>query len=285
MREKNKIAAGLVLFALCGADLLLWQKVLAGPGDTALYFLDVGQGDSEVLVSPELTMLTDAGPDRKILDALAAALPGLKRIDLALISHPQLDHFNGYNFLLDKYEIGAFIVNGRTDSPGVTEWTGLLSKIKSKNIPLLTLGAGDRVKTTEAEVDLVWPPAEFRNSSELNDTGLVEMIRAPGWKALLAADVDTAAEDYLAGQNIRADILKVAHHGSKYSSSGQFLAAVRPKIAVIEVGAKNTYGHPAADTLSRLISGGARIFRTDQNGTVKISAGGNSLLVSARNLH
>jgi competence protein ComEC len=217
-----------------------------------------------------------------MLGSLEKALPGKQYIDLALITHPQADHFNGYNFILDHYGVGAFLYNGRDDDPGVAAWTDLKNKIAAKHIPLITLAAGDSVRYAGNEVDILSPNPEFRESAELNDTGLVEMITTAHFRALFTADIGFNVENWLA-QNIKdlhADILKVPHHGSKYSSGDAFLRAVDPSVAVIEVGAKNVYGQPGAATLARLASSThAEIFRTDQNGTVEIYYENGKLMI------
>jgi competence protein ComEC len=272
--RKNFIFPGTlaVLFAVLVAA---WFDICSGapPTDARLYFLDVGQGDSEIAVLPGgVTIMTDAGPTDAVLSRLAEALPGRRYIDLALITHPQLDHFNGYNFILDHYDVGAFLYNGR-DDPGVAEWKALKEKIAAKHIPLITLGAGDRIHYCGAEIDILSPDREFRESAELNDTGLVEMIKTLRFRALFTADIGRNIETWLVAnqKDLRADILKVPHHGSNYASSEVFLRAVDPSVAVIEVGAKNTYGQPGAATLARIASStGAAVFRTDLNGTVEV---------------
>jgi beta-lactamase superfamily II metal-dependent hydrolase len=269
----------IVILAFVGLDIFLWQQILfAQPLKNAeVYFLDVGQGDAELLVLPHnIKILTDAGPDKKIVTSLEKILAqGDRYIDLVIISHPQLDHFNGLNFLLDRYEVGAIITNGRSDSPGVVEWKILTDKIRSKNIPLLTMKGGDAIRYEDNKIDFLSPNADYLQSAELNDTGIVEEIKTPKFKILFAADTGQNIENFLLDRkyDLRADVLKVSHHGSKYSSGDDFLRAVNPKVAVIEVGARNRYGHPAQETLLRLASSThARIFRTDQDGTVKIFA-------------
>ncbi len=274
----------IILLALFGSTIFVCFEVFAGkPGNTPrMYFLDVGQGDAELAIFPgDIKILTDAGPDKKILSSLSNVLGGDRYIDIGIISHPQLNHFNGFNYLLDNYRFGAFVFNGRTDSPAAGEWQTLLDKIKSRNVPLITLGAGDRIHYASSEIDFLSPDKDFIQSAELNDTGFVELIKMPEFKTLLTADTDFGVENYLVANNypLVTDILKVGHHGSKYSSSDEFLHAVNPKIDVIEVGTKNTYGHPAPETLARLASTTAKIFRTDQNGTVEIIADNQKLKV------
>ncbi len=275
----------IIFFALTALTGYVYYGIFAGrpPDVPRVYFLDVGQGDAELVIFPgNIKVMTDAGPDKKVLASLDKALPsGDRYIDLAIISHPQLDHFNGYNFILDQYNVGAFIMNGRSDTNGVQEWPALLEKIKAHNIPLVTLAAGDRILYGDDKIDLLSPGKEFIQDAELNDTGFVELVSTPPFKTLLTADIDFNLENYLLAQNrpIAADVLKVAHHGSKYSSGGAFLAAVHPKIAVIEVGAHNTYGHPTKDALARIARATANIFRTDQNGTVEVLAENGKLKV------
>jgi competence protein ComEC len=265
-----------VILALFALDIFCWCAVVAGrpAARASVHFLDVGQGDSELVVFPGgITIMTDAGPTDAVLGSLEKTLPGRKYIDLALITHPQADHFNGYNFILDHYDVGAFLYNGRDDDPGVAAWNDLKNKIAAKHIPFITLAAGDRVHYEKNEVDILSPNSQFVASAELNDTGLVEMIQTENFRAIFTADIGFNVEDWLVAhvKDLQADILKVPHHGSKYSSGDALLRAVDPLVAVIEVGAKNVYGQPGAATLARLASSThAEIFRTDKNGTVDV---------------
>ena len=286
MENKNQnlffVATIAALFIL---DVFCWFTVMAGSPavKTSAYFLDVGQGDSELMVfQGGVSMMTDAGPTDAVLGSLEKALPGKKYIDLALITHPQADHFGGYNFILDHYNVGAFLYNGRDDDPGVAAWNDLKNKIAAKHIPFITLAAGDRIHYEGNEVDILSPNPEFAESAELNDTGLVEMIKTASFRALFTADIGFNVEDWLAANvgDLHADILKVPHHGSKYSSGDAFLRAVDPSVAVIEVGAKNVYGQPGTATLARLASSTrAEVFRTDENGTVRVSCENEEFVV------
>ncbi|MDR3581853.1 MAG: hypothetical protein P4L67_01095 [Candidatus Pacebacteria bacterium] len=280
----------MLVFALAVADILFWYRIVfvpptyAGPVPSA-NFLDVGQGDSELVIFQDGTkVMTDAGPDGSVLASLENVLGANDRyIDLAVITHPQSDHYGGFASILDHYRIGAFIYNGRSDDPGVKTWPALLAKIKEDHIPLITLGKGDKILIGTNKIDILSPDANFAESGELNDTGLVERIETPQFTALLTADTGFDVQDALvaAGVDLRADILKVAHHGSKFSTDDGFLKAVDPKVAVVEVGAKNTFGHPAPETLARIAaSTGAAVFRTDRNGTVRIWRDGNVLKVA-----
>ncbi len=272
----------IVFCALVVLDIAAWGTIFAArPGVPAIYFLDVGQGDSELVVFPgNVKILTDAGPDQKIVRSLENAIPGERYIDLAVVSHVQKDHFGGFNDVLKHYRVGAFIVNGRADAEAESEWNALLREIERQNIPLIVLGVGDAVRVGAARVDILSPDEDWIQSGAPNDTGLVEKITLPSLTALFTADTGFEIEKHLLGRGVdlRADILKVGHHGSKYSSSEEFLTAVRPAVAAIGVG-KNTYGHPARETLARLARFAKNVFRTDSDGTVKIEAYGRKLRI------
>ncbi|MGC9968900.1 MAG: MBL fold metallo-hydrolase [Minisyncoccia bacterium] len=273
--KKFDTLALIIVTSLIAVDAYLWFVIFSQGSvrEAHEYFLDVGQGDSELIVLPgNIKIMTDAGPTSAVIDALQKVLPqGDRYIDIAIVSHPELDHFGGYLDVLDRYDVGAFVYNGRDGD--TKEWWTLLTKIAAKHIPLITLGAGDVIRYSGVEIDLLSPDETFIRSAELNDTGLVELVKTDGFRTLLSADTGSNVEDYLLqdGTDLRADILKVPHHGSKYASDDAFLRAVDPKVAVIEVGAKNVYGHPSKEALARLASSTrAAIFRTDRDGTVEI---------------
>jgi competence protein ComEC len=257
--------------------------ILLSTNSSRIYFLNVGEGDSELLILPSnIKIMTDAGPQDNVLSELQKILPDWDNyIDLSIISHPQLDHFNGFNYLLDHYNFGAFIINGREDLK-VKEWKDLIQKIEIKKIPIITLKEGDSISFKENKIQIISPNNSFLESAELNDTALVEIIKTKDFKALLTSDIGDNVEKQIlkSYKDIKSDILKVAHHGSKYSSSKEFLTAVNPKISVIEVG-KNKYGHPSKEIID-LIASSAKslIFRTDENGTIEIKKAENNLSVT-----
>ncbi|MDP3948868.1 MAG: MBL fold metallo-hydrolase [bacterium] len=285
--KKKNNSSGLILifFALfLAVDFFVWSRILFAKAadETSVYFLNVGQGDAELVILPgNLKILTDSGPDSKIIGELEK-IPSLgdRYIDIAIISHPQLDHFNGFRHIIDRYRVGAFIYNGRSDNPGVEEWPDLVKKINERGTPLIQIGAGDKIKYSVGRINFLSPNPELLQSAELNDTGLVELIESNGLKILLTADIGAEIEKYLADNfDLRADILKVPHHGSRFSSSDFFLKAVKPKVAIIEVGSKNSYGHPTQETLRRLSNISSAVFRTDNSGQITASVVGEKLKI------
>jgi competence protein ComEC len=268
----------LIFFLLAVLDVFLWCEMAGAntprPGD---YFLDVGQGDSELVILPgDVRILIDGGPaNDKAAAALGKILPaGDRYIDLVMNSHPQLDHFGGLAAVLDGFKVGAFLWNGRSDSPNVAEWRTLVQKAGDDHIAMVPLAQDDTIRAGASDLRILSPDAELGQSAELNDTGLVALAETPDLRTLFTADIAFNVENYLlkrGAADLRADVLKIAHHGSKYSSGADFLRAVSPKAVAIEVGAGNTYGHPSPQTLARIASStNAQVFRTDQDGTVEI---------------
>lgn len=275
----------LIVLALIFLNIFIWyQIVFIGPNtNPTLYFLNVGQGDSELIVLPQnIKILTDAGPDSKIVRELDKIISQSNRyFDIAIITHAQLDHFNGFNYLLENYSVGLFITNGQVAS--LPEWKKFERAAREKGIPIITLTSGDKIKSGKNLLSIISPTNELLQSSETNDSCMVVQLKTENLSALYTCDIDSTTEKYLVknfSSTLNSVILKVPHHGSKYSSSNEFLDAVRQKIAIIEVGAKNSYGHPTEEALARLASSTIKkIFRTDQDGTIKIITTDNKLQI------
>lgn len=282
MFNRNHFIIFLVFLAVF--DFVVWKAVVLNRpnSETEIYFLEAGQGDSELIVLPGgVKVMIDAGPGDKTANELSSVLrPTDNYIDLAIVSHPEADHFNGFIDIFKRYQVGAFIYNGRA---GVAQsWKELAKVVEENKISAIVLGQGDRIKYGEDFFEILSPNADFLRSKETNDSSLVikftnNIGEEKAVSVLFTGDIGNKVEKYLADNfDISADILKVPHHGSKYSSSDEFLTAVKPKISSIEVG-KNSYGHPTSETLNRLASIGSQIFRTDQNGTIKIAISENEI--------
>lgn len=277
MFDRNNLI--IVFIFLTVFDFFVWRLVLAGEPNKNLevYFLNVGQGDSELAILPGgVKVLIDAGPDKNILDELNSILPPTDRyIDLVMVSHPQADHFNGLIEVAKRYSVGAFIYNGRDGT--AKSWQELKNIVEENKIPAVVLSAGDKINYLESKFDILLPNENFINSKELNDTVLVALLESQGAKILFTGDIGKDIEDYLIDRfDLKVDVLKVAHHGSKYSSSKRFLLEISPKISVIEVG-KNSYGHPTKTALDNLALVGSQIFRTDQDGTIRLAVSGGKI--------
>lgn len=231
-----------------------------------VYFLDVGQGDSELIAVKGARFLLDGGPDRSVVRELDRILgPARRYVDFLILTHPNADHLSGLREVLKSYEVGAFIYarNQRNDRALKT----FLEELNQKEIPVIGLGEDDKIYFADAEMDILSPEAG-ESFEDTNDASLVIILKTSFGRTLFAADISALAEEKIAaGHDIRAEMLKVGHHGSNRSSTREFLEAVRPAAAIIEVG-KNSYGHPGAEAQRRLEAAGAKVYRTDLLGTL-----------------
>lgn len=265
MTKKNII---ILIIALAALDMLAWGDIIFGSfgKQLELFFFDVGQGDSEMIVMPgNVKLLIDGGPNNgKAAASLGKVLPwGDRYIDLVSISHADLDHSGGLLDVVKRYKVGAFIYNGiGSNSENFKE---LARIIKERKVPVIVLSEGETIHYASSTAEIL--SAHGKNS---NEGALVMKFTGGGVTALFTGDIGKDTETWLAkNKNIQADVLKIPHHGSKFSSTEEFLASVHPKVAIIEVG-KNTYGHPTQIVLDRIKQTGAHLFRTDKDGTVQL---------------
>lgn len=279
--HKNK---AIILFAvLVFLDIYVWFGIANAAKfseNLELYFLNVGQGDSELAILPGgVKILIDGGPaNRKLINELSKILPPTDRyLDIVMISHPQLDHFGGIIDVLENYKVGIFLFNG---VEGTAEaFKNLKDNLKENNIRQVVLRKNDKISYRESKLNIIWPEARYLKSKELNDTTLVMELVSNNAKIVFTGDISAKIEEkILRFYNSSIDILKVPHHGSKFSTGEKFLAALQPKLAFIEVG-RNSYGHPTQIVLDRLRKYGVKIYRADKHGTTKVVVDGKSMRV------
>lgn len=258
------IASFTLFLAACGLP------EAPAPRDPPLrtYFLDVGQGDACLIRSPAgRDYLFDIG-NRESLLAVALEELDVDTLDAVLISHPDLDHFGAFP-ALESFPVKRWYLP-ETMSPDPA-WSRLIGELDAAHAQLDTLYQGDTlVWPGGIQAKVLWPPPHFSGSD--NDLSLVLKVRFQGSALLLTGDVEAEAEAGLVGSglDLSADILKVAHHGSRTSSALPFLAEVAARWAVISCDS-TVYGHPHPETLAGLrhfLPGEGRILRTDVEGTV-----------------
>ncbi len=276
-----------ILGLLIVFDVLIWGQVLlpAEAKNLELYFLDVGQGDSSLV---QLSPLASSGQAAQILidggpvnEKAQAALEKIfsfddRYIDLIVISHPQIDHFGGLIEILKNYKVGAVLTSDQISQSEA--WQELEKTIQERGIGRVVLAAGDKIRYQDSQFDIL-SPQKSGWEKDVNDMGLVMLLSGGGTKALFTSDIGVEKEKELADTyDLDADILKVGHHGSKFSSSPEFLKEVSPLISIIEVG-KNSYGHPTNEVLDRLANIGSQIFRTDEAGLTELVVEGGKIRV------
>lgn len=261
----------LIFLVLIGSNIFIWQEALTvRPEALDMYFLNIGQGDSSLVTLPDgAQILIDGGPDKEVLFQLAEVLPETDRyIDLIALTHPQMDHFGGLTDVLERYEVGAFLTTGREGDSKA--WEDFKEVLIARGIPIIVLEAGDEIRQGESTIHVLSPNQELLVDEELNESSLVFLVESEKSRSLFTGDAGFPAEDYLLDAfDMNVDILKVGHHGSRFSTSLSFLEETTPEISVIQVG-ENRFGHPTQATISRLASFDSQVFRNDTDGRVHI---------------
>ncbi len=250
-------------------------------------FLDVGQGDSTLMISPEgYTCLIDGGDCGHGYDTIlpVVRLHSLRKIDLAILTHAHGDHASGIVELLECGMIDRLclpVTSHRSSRmPSENDWESdltdlLLDTAREAGVTCFSLKAGDRLELGSICADIYYPEEE-RDNYDLNDDSLVLRFDMDGFKILFTGDLTQEGERLLVCQSreLSADLLHVSHHGSRSSSSVSFLKAVSPSVSVISVGRENRFSHPHMTVLQRLIDVGSDVFRTDRSGALILNIRG-----------
>jgi competence protein ComEC len=259
---------------------------LAPGGNLRIYALDVGQGDSLLVISPNgKTILIDAGP----IDAgdnVVAALKshGVRQIDLVIATHPHADHIGGMKKVFDNFRIKQFLDSGQTY--GSATYEKLLREIQDNKTPYIKAVRGQGIEIEpEVKFSVYGPPNPLFSESDIgkdrsvqNANSIVLRLVYGSFSMLFTGDAEFETEDRLmkSGANLQANVLKIGHHGSRHATSGKFLTTIAPQFAVISVGANNDYGHPAQLTMDRLKTAKIKALRTDLQGEIEISSDGKT---------
>lgn len=277
----NKI--DLIIFSIFATSILFVIFLTSHfDGRTKIIFCNVGQGDATYIrIQNKIDVLIDAGPDKSVLSCLGKYMPFWDRkIELAFLSHPNSDHYNGYFFINDRYKIDEFITVNSPVTPKT--YKQLIEKITNKNIKIKeavqlrqpACRQAGQAGCDEAKFTIVWPPKNF-NSSNDNDFSSVILfeccsgISQRAKTILFTGDASPFVLSRLSHGAIgKVDILKVPHHGSKNGLTKNFLDLADPKVAVISVGKNNSYGHPSQKVLDMLKAKNINIKRTDVEGDI-----------------
>lgn len=267
--------------------VLVWYavyKVEAHNGLLTVDFFDVGQGDGIFIQTPSGNqILIDGGPDSAILSKLGKEMPFWDRsIDVLILSHPHADHLSGALEVLKRYNIGMVIESGVNHT--IAEYDEWHKILLAKNIPVQIVKFGEAINFGDGvRFDIYTPFDSFAGASPKNihDAAVTGRLVYTSSSILFMGDAEKSLEYQLllASHNssfliLNSDILKAGHHGSKTSTSEEFLQAVSPRFAVISSGRKNRYGHPHQEIIDRLNSLGIKIVRTDQDGDIKFISSG-----------
>lgn len=284
--QRKNIVGSALLFVLAITSII-WSEVFRAENqpDMAISVFNVGQGDATFIQARDGTqILTDGGPDGTILSLLKEKMPYYDRsIDVVIATHPHKDHIAGLIDVLQRYQVGTFIESGTLYN--TPEFYELERIIDGKGIRRIVLDhPGEITFYDHAVLRLLTPTLSFASTTlkNVHDADIVSELDFEGKKILLMGDAEKNIEKQLVDEKIigKVDILKVGHHGSKTSSTEQFLWVARPEYAIISVG-RNRYGHPHQITLNHLSNVGAKILRTDIVGTVDVNIEHGTLLVQS----
>lgn len=265
-------------------------------GQLEVNVLDVGQGDSIFVAFPNgRTMLIDGGgvPGVAWSSGVRSSFDtgeeivspylwsrGLKRIDVVALTHAHHDHIDGLLSVLENFRVGELWFGRFEDTPALAR---LLAEARAHGVRVVQKEKGGSFAIGGVTGEVLWPEDESRTEEVSNDDSLVIRLSDGGVSFLLPGDAQKKSEQQMVAEHddLAADFLKVPHHGSKTSSTEDFLEAVHPKIAVVSAGEGNPFGHPAAETVGRYERDGIRLLRTDQDGEVTAMTNGATLEVQS----
>lgn len=270
--KTRKIFSPIALFVLTAAFFTIWFFVFVPKDDRLrVTYLDVGQGDGALISFPDgKTALIDGGPGKKVLEGLGRNIPFYKRkIDIVFLTHPHADHVSGLVHTIERYEVGRVVVTRAVHS--TPEYREFLELVKKKKIPVTEGIRGTEFDFSAGNKVRVLYPQNPVDSQNLNNTSEVMMLSAGGTKFLFMGDLEKDGSDKLIAlePDLKADVLKVPHHGSQNALSDGLYKKVSPRYAVISAGEDNRYGHPHAEVVRFLETAGIKYFRTDKDGDVK----------------
>ena len=293
LRKKKKIVALLICLCL-GVSAVFGQATATGFEKTSIVFVDVGQGDCmHIRTEDGRNYLVDGGGKINYNLGKKTLKPyllknGVRRLDGAFVTHLHTDHYKGIAELCQEGMVNKlFLYEGsRNKTEQICRETGLSADdlVFLHAGQTVSLGDADPAKNTPERIEVLWPEAGERSGASLqkngeedeNETSLILKIHAGGMRLLATGDVDAACEDSLAAKyrdGLKVDLLKVAHHGSRYSWSDAFVKYAEPQAAVFQVG-KNNYGHPNGEIIAGYEQAGAGIWRNDLQGAVGFSCRG-----------
>jgi len=279
---------------LSTAQLLLLSVLILHPfsamhadGKLRVDFLDVGQGDSALITMPDGTrLLVDGGGNttdtaRRIGETVVSEYlwwRGLSHIDYVLATHADADHIDGLNDVLKNFSVGGALIARRpANDPEFAKFSQTLTQTGTYSE---TIQTGDVIRFGEVEIDVLWPPANGESST--NNDSIVLRIQLGERSILLTGDIEQATERALltSPQQLRADVVKVPHHGSKTSSTEGFVLSTKPTFAIISVGRNSRFGHPHKEVVDRWKANGTTVLTTGDYGTITITTNGHDLNLS-----
>lgn len=256
------------------------KEVKSRKVDGALFveFIDVGQADSILIYNKEHYMLIDGGNNEdgmKLVNYFNSL--GITKFDYVIGTHPHEDHIGGLDDIINNFEVGTFYMPNVITTTKTFE--DVITALENKQIAFSTPNIGSTFNLGSASFKTLYVGED---EEDLNDSSIILKMIYGSDSFLFMSDASSKIEKILLEEDIDADVLKVGHHGSQYSSSESFLKKVNPTIAVIQVGIGNSYGHPRKETLDKLNELNVKVYRTDLDGTIIAKSDGENITFSTK---
>ena len=285
-KNLNKILNKLIVFliiaviGLLGKEKILDKQEEKTPNTNIvdskleIYFFDVGQADSILIKEKDYTMLIDGGnqSDGENLVKYLQEELNVNDIDILVGTHPHEDHIGGLPNVISSLSIGKIYLPNATTTTKIFE--KLLDTIAEKNYKITVPKIDEEINLNNMNFKVLYTGTD---ESDLNNTSIVLKLEYGKTSYLFTGDATDKTEEKIIDKDIEADVLKIGHHGSSYSSTESFLNKVKPKYAIIQVGNDNKYDHPTKTTLDKLNERNIKIYRTDENGTIKLTSDGTNI--------
>ncbi|HIU40379.1 MAG TPA: MBL fold metallo-hydrolase [Candidatus Aphodocola excrementigallinarum] len=244
-------------------------------GSLSVHFIDVGQGDCIYINQGEYNMLIDAGNNEdgeKLVSYLKSL--NVNGFDYVIGTHPHEDHIGGMDDIINNFEIENYYMPDKLSTTKTFE--DVLDALDAKDLSYNVPKIDDEFKLGDATFKVIYSGDD---TNDINDSSIVLKMTYGDNSFLFTGDATSNVEEIILNKDIKSDVLKVAHHGSSYSSTTEFLDKVNPKYAVISVGKNNSYNHPASITLQKLSNRDIKVYRTDLDGTIIFTSDGTNLSV------
>ena len=287
----KKSRAGIIIVLFLGTAFV-WGAIFTGTETepfVEVIFFDVGQGDAAMVKAPQaIQILIDGGPSGAFAEKVLREMPLFDRnLELVVLTHPHKDHIVGLFEVFEVFEVERVLMPNMEGEKEEKEIYDRFKKVvEEEKSEVIFAKKGQKIFFSDEIYFLVfWPPPEESNEikviKDTNDFSVVGKLVFNKVSFLFTGDISERVEKVLSleGDKIKSEVLKVAHHGSKYSTSDNFLNIVRPLVAVICVG-KNSYGHPTKEVLERLEKYDIKTFRTDNYGDIKIISDGQTININ-----
>lgn len=264
-------------FTACSSTSVSKKDTSSSNNKMCVHYIDVGQGDSELIQLNNKNILIDAGP-RKSSDKVVSYLKkqNIKKLDYVIATHPHEDHIGGIPEVLKNFEVDNFYAPKKTANTKI--FKDMIRELKSKNLKINVAKAGNTLDIgSNAEAEFVAPNND--NYQKTNDYSAVIKITYGNSKFLFTGDAEKLSEKEMLNnhRDISCDVLKAGHHGSHSSSSKEFLDKTNPKTVIISCGKNNDYGHPHKETLKELKKRNVQVYRTDIDGDIILTSDGKNI--------